>query len=258
MDSLLFGKYHNPAFVIYKYHSAEIIKKILESTNVWFRLPSTFNDPFEFNLDLIDLSLTMKEYKKRQLRTPELLNENIVTYKKAMGEVLNNQRNTALVFCTAKSCINPLMWSHYADGHKGICLGLRMPHIYDINDIETMFTDHVRYTDEIVPKRYFGEDEMQDAIMNWIFTKSSIWKYEEEVRTFIPNLERKIRTYDNCYAPVGLSREQICEIYYGVLTPQNEIDEIEKIISDKGYEIEKRGRVIKIKNSWNFGIEEIK
>lgn len=258
MDSLLFGKYHNPEFVIYKYHSTEIIKKILENTRVWFRVPSTFNDPFEFNLDLIDLSLSMKELKAKQQIIKELQNENISAYKWAMSQVLAKSRDTSLVFCTAKSCTNPLMWSHYANGHKGACIGLRMPPIWEINDNETMLTYHVKYTDQILPMRYFGEEDKMDAIINWIFTKSSIWEYEGEVRSFIANIEGRIAIEDGCYSSVGLHPKQICEIYYGVSTPQNEIDEIERIIKERAYQIEKRGRVVKIKNSWDLGIEEIK
>jgi hypothetical protein len=256
MESLLFGKYHNPSYPIYKYHSTEIIKKILENNSVWFRTPSTFNDPFEFNLDLIDLSITAKEFRARQAIEPRLRNENIVAYKNAMRQVLEKQRDTSLVFCAAKSCNNPLMWSHYANGHKGACIGLRMPLFYDVSNIEeTLYTDHIKYMDKVEPQRYFGDESNLLTVINWVFTKSSIWKYEEEVRSFFANIEGKISINDNCYSPVGLSIEQICEIYYGVLTPKEEIEEIENIIAQKGYRIEKRGRVKKAKSSWDFEIE---
>lgn len=42
----------------------------------------------------------------------------------------------------------PTMWAHYADNHKGICLGFDLP-IYDPHG--TSYADKIEYVDDLVP-----------------------------------------------------------------------------------------------------------
>ena len=68
---------------------------------------------------------------------------------------------------------SPLLWAHYADKHKGICLGFDLP---DENALK------VRYVDDRLP---FPREVNEQVALDWILTKSADWRYEAEVRFFV-------------------------------------------------------------------------
>ena len=84
------------------------------------------------------------------------------------------------VLCFSRSWNNILMWSHYADQHKGICLG------FDVPDGEGKFME-MKYLNELV----FAPDlsglprEQKRPFFDLLYTgKYGGWSYEEEIRVF--------------------------------------------------------------------------
>jgi len=63
------------------------------------------------------------------------------------------------------------LWSHYADKHRGICLGLEIP-IVELNKII------------YVPERFEYEPESKDY-HKLLLTKYEAWNYEDELRKII-------------------------------------------------------------------------
>lgn len=63
------------------------------------------------------------------------------------------------------------MWSHYADKHKGICLGFK------VIPANNFFLMHVKYIKQINALKYWKEEGK--IIANWAFTKSYNWSYEK-------------------------------------------------------------------------------
>jgi hypothetical protein len=85
---------------------------------------------------------------------------------------------------------SPLLWSHYADGHRGICLG------FDVDgDIRPM-----QYTAERPP---LPEVVTQETVMTLLFTKWTGWSYEEEWRG-LSDLDRNPET-NLCYMDFGVA-----------------------------------------------------
>jgi hypothetical protein len=72
---------------------------------------------------------------------------------------------------------NFLMWSHYANGHRGIAIGVEIINKYDICKIE--------YDDEKVSidKNNYSECSAKEILSH----KSKLWQYEEEWRVFSSN-----------------------------------------------------------------------
>jgi hypothetical protein len=119
---------------------------------------SDLNDPFE----LLGADLSDKGKRKAFRLVKEKLNE-----------------DTGLL-CFSKSWSNPVLWSHYADKHRGICLGFDIP------------TDHlhaVNYTlkpmSVITPKSSNTPRTTEDIIFELMRTKFIDWKYEDEMRLLI-------------------------------------------------------------------------
>jgi Protein of unknown function (DUF2971) len=97
--------------------------------------------------------------------------------RNAYGKALATFDNDHGLLCFSKSWHNPLLWSHYADRHKGICLG------FDISD---QIGRKVKYTSKRVQCDWnrFGKDKQYgSSIMLEVYsTKYTHWKYENEVR----------------------------------------------------------------------------
>ena len=113
--------------------------------------------------------------------------------------------------CFSNTFKNTLMWSHYADEHKGIVIG------FNRNAIEKhtkkIFIANVDYPkNNKRPKFHFA---MTLKGNNWIdpirLTKSNEWNYEEEVRLFLyePNREEKVSFF------YDYKEELINRIYFG-------------------------------------------
>ena len=155
------------------------------------------NDPFE--LMGVDLS---NDYDRQAMK---ILKEEISSDK---GIVSFSENWT-----------NPLLWAHYADSHRGLCLG------FDVSDSHLM---NVKYQDERIssnePRRQIEmanaladkchdnnlstdqirrliqeqteEDQSgQDFIIEILTTKFSHWSYEEEYRLFVELRNKRDKHY---------------------------------------------------------------
>lgn len=103
------------------------------------------------------------------------------TKKEYIDAIVEGKRK--LRICAfSKDCKNILLWAHYADGFKGICIevDLREPQLEDIQDYEIVTVEYS------LQRVYFSNntrnrvDEMPRIILS---KKNKVWKYEKEVRT---------------------------------------------------------------------------
>ena len=78
------------------------------------------------------------------------------------------------LLCFSKSWRNPVLWSHYADEHKGICLGFDVPEscLYE-----------VKYVPERLQLEQLVPDEVQ--LQKLLRTKFKDWGYEAEYRRIV-------------------------------------------------------------------------
>lgn len=115
------------------------------------------NDPF----DLVPFDLTGSEHRKKLRSARDVL-----------------ARNRGVV-CFSFNWSNPVLWAHYADKHRGVCLGFDVPREY---------VQAVRYVGKRLP---FPTTKPNEQVgRDWVFTKFSGWSYEEECRIFA-KLERE-------------------------------------------------------------------
>ena len=130
---------------------------------------STFgdlNDPFEF----LNCEMANKDFQD--------------AINKTRAEIYNY----CGVICFSKNWSNPLLWSHYADKHKGICLG------FDVRDDkldQLVKMDYINNKKELCYEleKEVGQnqrnDEAEEIIMKKLLvSKFKDWEYEDEVRMF--------------------------------------------------------------------------
>jgi len=109
------------------------------------------NDPFEFlGADLSDLE-----------------------FREALEETKVELSNTTGILCFCKTWRHPILWAHYADRHKGICLGFELP---------DALLEKVNYIDRRFPKLTVPDEEFMKKLL---FTKFRHWEYEQEYRVYV-------------------------------------------------------------------------
>lgn len=96
---------------------------------------------------------------------------------------------------------HPLMWAHYADSHRGICIGLDTACCVALCEAKPVSYDNA------VPIFTFSSDAKanDDSIAAAYFTKSEDWQYEKEWRL--------ARDGDDPY--LSLPPGSICEVVLG-------------------------------------------
>lgn len=112
-----------------------------------------------------------------ELMGANLRNKNLRAPFKAARQAIHNENG---VICFSETWQNPVMWSHYADKHRGICLGF---------DVSGSLVMPVSYEHELLnidgasksPESEFTEEFMAKLLT----TKFRDWGYEQEVRIFV-------------------------------------------------------------------------
>ena len=163
------------------------------------------------------------------------------------NDFIENRQKTTAVLCFTDSPFNMLMWSHYADSHKGICLEFNT----DKNDaVPNIFEKlyRVEYTKNY-PKINFVTEEKSEFYRKVYATKYHDWRYEHEYRAIyscaeIPNGdgETEIQVIDSMIgAATNVSKKKMkkCEISPQTITsvicgckmPQEQIDNLKEIVA---------------------------
>ena len=148
------------------------------------------------------------------------------------------------LLCLTEKPDNELMWSHYADSHKGFAIGFKSDHPYfnqrksDLD--QTNFLQKVIYTKQR-PSLAFFDPEADEAaavpklIQQIFLTKSLNWKYEKEWR-MIKLLEGadliKQVSVDQIYL-FNYPIDSIDRVILGAKCPQQLKMDISKFISEK-------------------------
>jgi hypothetical protein len=166
------------------------------------------NDPFEL------LAMELKNSKDR-----------------AEVRQLKKDTNAALgALCFSQCYGNPVLWSHYADKHRGICLG------FDIRDDRA---HEIQYQGERLQdiEKEFLEGESEILGHRLLTTKFEHWRYEDEVRMLL-KLEEAEHEDGYYFLPFG-DALSLKEIILGVRCKLSS-DELAKMVA-KDAEISRAG-----------------
>lgn len=90
--------------------------------------------------------------------------------------------------CTGLTCFsstfcNPVIWAHYSDCHRGLCLGFEIP---DISGDSVDESAKVHYISKPLPfpQNFLALEEVTglEIVRKILFTKYDHWQYENEIR----------------------------------------------------------------------------
>lgn len=100
--------------------------------------------------------------------------------RKAFRKTVSDLSERTGVLCFSRAWHNPVLWSHYADKHKGVCLG------FDIPEEAAMLVGYEPNRLNIDRTRDLKAGEIGERTMQRILaTKFEDWRYEDEVRVFV-------------------------------------------------------------------------
>jgi hypothetical protein len=206
---------------LYKYESINILSlRNLKNAQIFFNAPINFNDPFEVSGSI---STNKTQYKKILSHYQKNADTNNAPTKETIDAVLKkdfeNEQKKFLhnngCYCLSKINNNILMWSHYADKHKGMCLEFKtsaMP----TQIVEKM--REVKYSNKqptICPMCVILDCKCSDPLAP-LYTKFKDWKYEQEVRMF--------HTDSNTLYGYGV--EALEAVYFGVKTDETDRENV--------------------------------
>lgn len=205
---------------IYKFRANDKwLFKLIKKSELYFSSPLNFNDPFDSNLkvvNLIDKEQIIENYQTSQKPTDSFFS-NILNValdndynRKTITSILNEQfyqfARTTSICSFSKSINNLLMWAHYADCHKGVCIG------FDPMILKQTFGDiyDVDYCSKIPEINVLSEPSV--AVKQFYCTKSQHWKYEKEAR---------IMSYE--FGACRFPKSALVRMIFGVkCTPENQ------------------------------------
>jgi hypothetical protein len=213
---------------LYKYqpYSTKALEN-LKSRQIWFSAPAHFNDPYDCAISAVqtfsdsDLRKLFDHCRSHDAPSPTAYDAKYLTggvpnnrfrVEVARGSenvfnenrrILSEQRGVA---CFSVKNDDLLMWSHYADGHRGFCLE------FD-GTIEPFSRSRpVKYSGEMPslnPIHIMTNSEEDDLFEVMVLTKSQCWSYEEEWRLCHKEANR----------PYGYHYAALTGIYFGAAMP---------------------------------------
>jgi len=258
--------------IIYRYLTTQKAFDLLETGHLLFTPPKYFNDINEFS-PTIERKVTKKKFIKyfknhesikkaynssaneiipyfaNDIRYLELIYNDKKLFKRFIEEVnkenlkeLSNIKDIMSKYFGVVSCSynykHPLMWAHYADSHKGLCLGFDSEFPNSNLKIDSDFLTYKE--DKYLLPIYFRQLKLEERFNYYrdlSLWKHISWAYEEEYRLIaslkkctpkkqvemiIKNGECREEEYTAYYQEMNL--KDIRKIYLGV-----EFDEFEKL-----------------------------
>jgi hypothetical protein len=208
--------------ILYKYLTAERLIGLLETQKI--RLTQYFdqNDPYEGSFALMPID------REKDLAIKD-------DYSAERAELEVHLRHTYFQFgmiCLAENFNNILMWSHYADNHRGAVVGFDVSHPF-FNTTEKLYDFEYGGTERDLGTPGFGSPKKIDYVERRIyislgenyslydifFTKSIHWSYEKESR-IIKNIynispDRILQSGEKIYL-TEVPKECITNIIFGL------------------------------------------
>jgi hypothetical protein len=229
---------------LYKYRNwhDEKHQSIIKENSIWIPDAADFNDPFDCNIPMDYSSISggkkMMERLYKIIVTPEKNGKVPNLYDEAVQRQLFENRfsNPDFISDFRKAVVkehkrrngifsltpinnNILVWSHYANSHKGFCVGFDTVKLFK----SLSFTGaYVAYQSKYPIVSPFEESDSQWQKM--VFTKSNHWEYELEYRLILAKVTNQL---------IEINPDVYSEIIFGERMLEADKNEIRKVLVEK-------------------------
>lgn len=241
----------------------------LKNNRVFFSNPLYYNDIFEFSKSKVDSSVIEQLREELHRESETLILHKVCTEREI--KLMNNPENFR-VFCLSTKKNNRLMWSHYANSHKGICLGFEAEfnnNYHFIGFEGECFQNLGNYQTRkkeiltgkmcllpIIQVEYYDNlpDFLNQSLNNknkfksYHYIKDSRWKYENEWRIVV---SKEIIRDDLMY----FDREQLKSITFGFNVEKDLKEKTIELIQSLNYKVD-FFQIIKTNGSYELTTEK--
>jgi len=178
----------------------ERLSALLRDKRIYCSDPASFNDPWDgkphFNTDILNdpaerqrhAQWTIDVCQRKRPMPPEaqermrqtfLLNPTAAAelINQISGETASGTSEQYRVYCLGPDPRNLLMWSHYANGHHGICLEFSLSIKIFCAALKCEYSSAYP-----IMKLY---DDSDEAALLSLLAKSDVWSYEKEYRLIV-------------------------------------------------------------------------
>lgn len=213
--------------------SVRNLRSIVVSSNFWLTSPEDFNDPFDMKSTFLpdsDRAAVRRGLQKlgRFVKTQGLMAkadiEKSISFAMQNldsvvdGDMMNRRRKHHGVTCLTPHPKSLLMWAHYAQSHRGICLQFQTsvdPGLFGT-------AAKVDYSDEypVVHWPSYPDNEAKAAL----YRKGSAWAYEDERRIIVTGLTNRL---------LGVAPRALTGIILGCRFPDEQRAGLEKILVER-------------------------
>ncbi len=194
--------------MLYKYRELNNFGlRLLSNGELYFSSPDQLNDPLDcsFYPSVVQAAVERvagKSPDKLEEFLARIVDDKITGNTASILEAVENRVKKTGILSFSLTPTEPLMWSHYANGHSGICVGIDRKWFEDFIEQEDKQNkliggQLVSYKErpdfhEIVERyrkreakgrRIITEYMFVDIVMSALRTKSKHWYYEQEYRT---------------------------------------------------------------------------
>jgi hypothetical protein len=203
-------------------------KDILEKGLIRFAPLGSFNDPFELEpsitpysrkfLELSEIELENLDINDEDLDYSSLRADQVSMFK---GEYRNKIGKFGVLSLSTNNNINPLlsvsmpdkkdprtnilMWSHYADSHKGFVIEFK-------EDFIEGAVKEVQYSND---RDYLTYEDIEENNFDKVFYKKSTeWEYEQEYRVVFPLNDASV-VHNNEFHLFAINKSSVCSITFG-------------------------------------------
>ena len=222
---------------LYKYRPiSDWTIQLIKEAMIFHAHKDSFNDPFDginkfrFTFDendIIDLVSTFTKDKRKEERDRHInfFISNPQKFEEFVRQAAFSQIGKYGITCFSSKVDNTLMWAHYGDDHKGICIefnfGEEVKYLDDITELNLFYIRRVNYQNEIPVINY---RDIAKERFTPIYHKGKKWEYEDEYRSIRPN--------------VGLfpfHKACLKAIYFGLNSKETDVQTIKEIVLNSNY-----------------------
>ncbi|HHQ4707476.1 TPA: DUF2971 domain-containing protein [Aeromonas veronii] len=178
--------------IFYKYYNYLDPSYFIEPT-IKISQPFLLNDPFEKSLTAEAIELLIEEFMSEfyKLESKSISEDEMRKEFKGMFSTLTTMHGIVSLSETHR---NALMWSHYANSHKGICIGYKSDFLSSLprpernNDDGKYYPIKINYDNcRFDIEKYNNEKPFfRELAIESLSKKSDDWIYEKEHRCIIP------------------------------------------------------------------------
>ncbi len=191
---------------LYKYHRLNVhLFEMLTNAELYLSSRTDLNDPLDSTVTMsLDNYLNFYYEKYPSLKTEKHTKDisQVFKWKVESGDTdwlndIDDLQSKIRVSCFTEDGNNPLMWSHYADNHTGVCLKFDLSKDSNLQNA----LQPVSYTSKLI------DAETREDLQNCLLTKLNNWEIEKEWR--IISDKEKFR----------FKHEAVAEIIFGLKVP---------------------------------------